>query len=78
MKTLVIKRWAAYMLLVLFSAMGVVVHAADLGTNDVALVSAGAQGFFNSGGGLGLTLLTISVAVAALMYGWKLRSGRGR
>lgn len=37
-----------------------------------------AEDGFNYGGGLGITLLTIAVVTGAIMFGWRLKSGRGK
>lgn len=39
---------------------------------------ASAEDGFNYGGGLGITLLTIAVVTGAIMFGWRLKSGRGK
>lgn len=47
-------------------------------TVDPSNAFASATDGFNYGGGLGITLLTIAVVLGAIMFGWRLKSGRGK
>lgn len=47
-------------------------------TVDPTNAFSSAENGFNYGGGLGISLLTIAVVLGALMFGWRLKSGRGK
>lgn len=47
-------------------------------TVDPTNAFSAAESGFNYGGGLGISLLTIAVVLGAIMFGWRLKSGRGK
>lgn len=71
-----IKSWAVWIWSILaLLGFQVTMQAADLALSDVTNCASGAQSSFNLMGGIGLSMLTIAIAVSALLFGWRLRKG---
>lgn len=70
-KALTVGMLAAALVVMILPAMGAI-------TVNPSNALSSAEDGFNYGGELGISLLTIAAVVGAIMFGWRLRHGRGK